>query len=412
MRKTIRKATMAVAVFGLVVSLAACSGGSTPTATPAAAKGPLKIGVPLGITGPAALVGTWARAGVEAAANELNRAGGIGGRKVELVFLDTETDPTKAVSATTRLINQDRVDFVVGPMTSDETLATLPMLRTANIASINGSSSGITPKNAPLSFAMLLNASDQAAKMVDFAVKKYHAKRIATANYSATQGKTAHESFLKTLDTFRLKPVAEAEYDIPVTDMTPQLLSLKQGNPDFLLLVGQTGSDTGQFELARRGLNMENIPAIGNYATTFAAQTMGVAGPNAYANLNSVTWSAFGACTAKNVRPQASGFIDHLKSTLSTKAAATMSYDYAAVWHDAVILLGAAYEATGGSDGAAVAKWLETKGAAEADKNKLLVHTGWAMSKKNHFLFNVDSLALVNPGKEVAPKIFQRIDCD
>lgn len=409
MRKTIRKATMAIAAVGLVVSLAACSGASTPTDT---ATDPIKIGIPLGITGPIAVVGTWARAGVEAAANELNDAGGIGGRQVELVFLDTEGDPTKAVSATTRLINQDQVDFIVGPMTSDETLATLPMLTTANIASINGSGSAITPENAPLSFAMLLNASDQAAKMVDFAVNRYDAKRIATVNYSATQGKTAHESFLKTLDTFGLKPVAEAEYDVPVTDMTPQMLSLKQGDPDFLLLFSQAGTDTGQFELARRGLNMEDIPAIGSYATTFAAQTMGVAGPDAYANLNSVTWSAFGACTAEDVRPQASGFIDHLESTLSAEAAATMSYDYAAVWHDAVILLGAAYEATGGSDGAAVAEWLETNGAAEAEKNPLLVHTGWSMSEKNHFLFNADSLALVNPGTEVAPKVFLRIDCD
>lgn len=411
MHKSVLKATVAIATLGLLGSLVACSGEMAP-AESSAETGPIKIGIPLGVTGPAATTGSWARAGADAAVKELNDAGGIDGRGVELVVLDTENDPTKAVSATTRLINQDAVDFIVGPMTSDETLAILPLMTAANIASINGSSSGITPENAPLSFAMLLNAADQASKMVDFAVNEFDAKRVATINYSATQGKTAHESFLKTLDEFGLAPVAEAEYDIPVTDMTPQLLSLKQGDPDFILLIGQTGNDTGQFVLAGRELNMENIPTIGNYATTFAAQTMSVAGPDAYENLNSVTWSAFGACTASDVRPQASGFVDSLEATLSKEAAATMSYDYAAVWHDAVILLAAAYEATGGSDGAAVTKWLESNGAAEADKNPLLVHTGWAMSAKNHFLFDADSLALVNPGTEVAPKIFQRIDCD
>lgn len=410
MRKTVHRATVAVAVFGLLGLLAACSGGAA-TPSDGSQTGPIKIGVPLGITGPAATTGSWARVGVETAADELNAAGGIGGREVELVFLDTETDPTKAVSATTRLINQDQVDFIVGPMTSDETLATLPMMNKANIASINGSSSGITPENAPLSFAMLLNSTDQSTKMVDFAVNTYGAERIGIVNYSATQGKTAHESFIKNLEEFGLEPVAEAEYDIPVTDMTPQLLSLKQGNPDLVLLTGQTGSDTGQYVLAGRGLNMD-VPTIGNYATTFSAQTMGVAGPDAYENLNAVTWSAFGACTASEVRPQATDFVDHLQATLSAEESETMSYDYAAVWHDAVILLAAAYEATESSDGAVVAEWLETNGAEEAEGNPLLVHAGWAMSAKNHFLFDADSLALVNPGTEVAPKIFQRVDCN
>lgn len=410
MNRTVHKAAVAAASLILLGSLVACS-SEPSTVEPSGEAGPLKIGVPLALTGSIATVGSWARAGVETAAQEINDAGGINGREVELVILDTEGNPTKAVSTVTRLINQDAVDFIVGPMTSDETLAILPMTNDANMASINGSGSAITPENAPLSFAMLLNASDQAAKMVDLAVEEFGAERVATINYSATQGQTAAKSFIESLDALGLEPVASAEYANPVTDMTPQLLSAQQGDPDMLLLFSQSGSDTGQFVLAQRALNMTDIPAIGSYASTFVAQTKGVAGEDAFEGLDSVTWSAFGACSADDVRPQATGFIDLLQSTLSADVLATMSYDYAAVWHDAVILLAAAYEETGSTDGAGIAKWLETEGPAAAEANPLIVHAGWAMSETNHFLFDADSLALVNAGTEVAPKIFQRIDC-
>src|SRR5690606_3666365 len=102
------------------------------------------------------------------AADALNANGGINGRQVELVVVDTEADPTKANAAVTRLVQQDKVELVVGPITSDESLATMPILTQANIPSMNGSGSEITPENSPYSFAMLINAVDQGKAMVRF----------------------------------------------------------------------------------------------------------------------------------------------------------------------------------------------------------------------------------------------------
>src|SRR5690554_2134363 len=135
MRNRRGRISAVVMAAGLVVGGAACSADGSDD------DGPIRVGVPLGLTGPAATTADWARMGVELAADEINADGGIDGREVELVVIDTELDPTKAVTAVNRLINQDDVDLIVGPMTSDETLATLPHSTRANIASINGSGS-------------------------------------------------------------------------------------------------------------------------------------------------------------------------------------------------------------------------------------------------------------------------------
>lgn len=346
--------------------------------------------------------------GVELAAEEVNAAGGIDGRQVELVFADTELDPTKAVTAVNRLINQDKVDLIIGPNTSDETLATLPATTRANIASINGSGSAVTPENAPLSFAMLMKAEDQAEKMVEVALDRYGAKAIAGVSYSAAQGKAGAGSWTETLKSRGMKPVALQEFQVPVTDLTPQLLDLKKSNPDVLLSFNQTGNDTGRLVLGMRQLNW-GVPVIASYGSTFAAQAKGVAGPETFANLKSVTWSAFSACAPAETRSQATDFIKRATQRYPEQVK-TASLDYMAVWRDALFLLKAGVEGANSTEGDKVAEWLETKGAAEAPSLPL-VHQGFAMSAQNHFLMNTDSLALVDPGQEIAPGIFRRLDC-
>ncbi|MCW2879502.1 MAG: hypothetical protein JWQ95_3602 [Sphaerisporangium sp.] len=400
------RALLGIASMALIGATTGC-GGDTGGAT---TTGPIKVGVPLALTGPAAAVASWARMGVEMSAAEINDAGGINGRKVELIFEDTALDPTKAVTSINRLINQEKVELIVGPMTSDESLATLPATTRAKIPSINGSGSAITPQVAPYSFAMLMNAEHQAQKMVEVALGKYGAKSVATLNYSGTQGKIGGAAFIKTLQSHGMTPTATQEFKFPVTDLTPQLLTLKKSNPDVLLSFNNTGDDTGRLVLGLRQLNW-NVPVVGSYATTFATQAKGVAGPDTFAKLKSVTWSAFSACDKAQIRPQATDFIKRARARFDATRLKDASYDYMAVYRDALFILKAGVEATKSTDGPKVADWIETKGA-EALKSLPVVHQGYAMSKTNHFLMDTSSLALVDAGEEIAPGIFRRLDCD
>ena len=76
--------------------------------------GSFKIGTILSVTGPGAFLGDNMKRGMELAIDEINGAGGINGRKIDWVFYDAETQSTKGVNATRRLIEQDQVDIIVG----------------------------------------------------------------------------------------------------------------------------------------------------------------------------------------------------------------------------------------------------------------------------------------------------------
>ena len=391
------------AVSALVVA-AACGGAGDE-----GEDGPIKLGVPLALTGPAAATADWASMGVELAVKEINDAGGIDGRQIEPVYVDTELDPTNAVTVVNRLINQDKVDMMVGPITSDETLATLPALTKANIPSINGSGSEITPEVAPYSFAMLINAEFQAERMVQYALDEYGATSVATLNYSATQGKAAAKSFEAALEEAGAPAVATQEFDVPVTDFAPQLLALRKSDPDVLLSFHQTGDDTGRLVLGLQELGWD-VPVIGSYGSTFADQAKGVAGDDVFANFKSVTWSAFSACSADEIRPESREFIETVMTEFPEKRTSNAALDYVAVYRDAVYLLKAGVEGAESTDGDKVAAWLETEGA-EAAPDQSLVHEGYAMSEDNHFLMDTDSLTLVDAGDEFEPGIVRRLDC-
>lgn len=401
----LRRVIGVTAATSTLVLVAAC-GGSGDSGDE---KGPIKLGVPLALTGGAAATADWARMGVELSVKEINDEGGIDGRKVEAVYVDTELNPTKAVTAVNRLINQDEVDLIVGPITSDETLATLPMTTKANIPSINGSGSEITPEVAPYSFAMLMNAEHQAEKMVEYALGEYGASSVGTLTYSATQGKTAAKAFEAALKSAGKPAVGTQEFDVPVTDLAPQLLSLRKSDPDVLLSFHQTGDDTGRLALGLREMGWD-VPVIGSYGSTFADQAKGVAGKDVFKNFKSVTWSAFSACSADEIRPASREFIENVTAEFPDKRTASAALDYVAVYRDALFLLKAGVEGSGSTDGDKVSGWLEENGP-DAAKDLPVVHEGYAMSKDNHFLMDTGSLTLVDAGDELEPGIVRRLDC-
>ena len=124
---TKRHVLIAVAVFSLVV--AACGGddeGATTTqagteapATEAPSSEPITIGIIADLTGPFTTYGTSLARSAELAINEINAAGGIDGRQVEVIIEDIQTDVTATVDKARKLVESDNVDLVMGPIGSD-----------------------------------------------------------------------------------------------------------------------------------------------------------------------------------------------------------------------------------------------------------------------------------------------------
>ncbi|AWB93247.1 ABC transporter substrate-binding protein [Aeromicrobium chenweiae] len=400
-----RSVAIAGAASALALSLAACGGGSAAGGDD---KGPIKIGAVYPLTGPAAANGDWAKIGTEIAVKEINANGGIDGRQVKVVYGDDELDATKAVTEMNRVVNQEKVDLVLGPLSSDPVLATLPLLKSTKTPSIMGAGSEkVTPDIAPYSFSWTMNATTQAQEMVDAAVKD-GAKSIAILSDGGTQGKTAADAMKADIKKRGLKLSGTQELSIKNTDVTPQLLSLKKGNPDHVLLFPVASSDTARVLEQVKQLNWD-VPFTGSYGTTFADTVMEIAGDDAYENMNAITFSSFSACTKEEVPESTSSFVKTVRA-FSEKRAKGASFDSIAQSHDAVYLFKAAIEATGTTDGPKVAAWLEENGT-NLPKDIPLVNQAFGMTKDTHFLFTSDSLSLVDPGTSVSDSVFQRADC-
>jgi branched-chain amino acid transport system substrate-binding protein len=93
-----------------------------------AAKEPIPIGYLPALTGPSSSTGIGINRGIQLAVQEINAAGGVDGRQLELITRDTQSDPTKAVNAAAELTRGVKVSVVFGPVNSGESLAVVPLL--------------------------------------------------------------------------------------------------------------------------------------------------------------------------------------------------------------------------------------------------------------------------------------------
>src|SRR5215831_7320112 len=89
---------------------------------------PIRVGYLPALTGPSSSTGIGINRGTQLAVQELNAAGGINGRQIELITRDTQSDPTKAVNGAAELSHGEKVGVVFGPVNSGESLAVVPLL--------------------------------------------------------------------------------------------------------------------------------------------------------------------------------------------------------------------------------------------------------------------------------------------
>src|SRR5512132_672250 len=112
--------------------------GITTAPAPAAAQGnPIKIGAILPLTGSGASYGVWMKGGAEMAAEDINAAGGISGRKLEVIYEDHAADASKAVNAMRRLVEVEKVPFSLTSY-SAPTLAVQPIAVQNKVVLMNG----------------------------------------------------------------------------------------------------------------------------------------------------------------------------------------------------------------------------------------------------------------------------------
>ncbi|HEX8650508.1 MAG TPA: ABC transporter substrate-binding protein, partial [Pyrinomonadaceae bacterium] len=135
---------VALLVVGILIALMtsrdALDEHSSPSSSQAAAKGNIKVGIYTPVSGQISSFGQSTVNGIKMAADEINKAGGVGGRQVELVIEDDQSRPEQAATVVTKLINQDKVIALLGEVASSNSLAAAPKAQAAKVPMITPSS--------------------------------------------------------------------------------------------------------------------------------------------------------------------------------------------------------------------------------------------------------------------------------
>ena len=369
----------------------------------------IKIGSSQPLSGAAAGSGQAAKMVQEMAVKEINAAGGMAGRQVDIVFGDDGADPTRAVTEAKRLIDQEKIHVLIGPGIAAVALATAPLVTPAKIMSFPMSgTTAINPTSFPYGFASFYPSDAFLEAMVDYAIDKLGAKSIAVMADTGGQGKAAAEQ-AKIYVPKRGAKLTGIEYaDFESTDYTPQVLNLKRGNPDVVLQVTSIQVGGGYFYKATEEQNWP-VRIVSQISSLFTADILKIAGPNAFATrrMHGLTTRATAMCPGEDASKMP--FVQ-----LREKLKAAYPNDFqkipmalAPYYYDVVYATKAAVDATKSVEGPKLAAWLEQNGGTvKAVMGKL------TMSKTDHFMYHSDVFAFtVRPDQVSAQGVATREGC-
>ncbi|MDB5621414.1 amino acid ABC transporter substrate-binding protein [Tardiphaga sp.] len=227
------------------VAMAGCSAGSSKTS---ASAGPLKIGISLSLTGDFADPGKAAQRGYDLWAQEVNKQGGVLGRKVQLKVVNDASSPDQVVTNYQNLITQDKVDIVFGPFSS---LLTIPASRVAKrygysfIEPAGGGPKVFEQKLDNLFFVQPAESTKSGNVFVDYILSLPADQRPKTAAYAKLDDPFAApiaDNIKTKFEAAGIKTVYDQTYPSESADLTPIVSGYAAANPD-VVVAGTQSSD-------------------------------------------------------------------------------------------------------------------------------------------------------------------------
>lgn len=205
-------------------------GAATFAVAPASAQEPIRIGSFLSVTGPAAFLGDPEQKTLEMYIERINAGGGVLGRKLQLVVYDDGGDADKARTFTKRLLEQDKVDIIVGGSTTGTTMAAVPLVEQAQVPflSLAGAVVIIEPVKK---WVFKTPQTDRMACEKIFAdMRERKLSKVALISGAGGFDKSMRAECLKVAGKYGVDIVADESYGAADTDMTAQLTKIK-GTP-------------------------------------------------------------------------------------------------------------------------------------------------------------------------------------
>jgi len=206
--------------------------------TPAQPQAPIKIGGLLETSGFIATLGNPGLEGARLAVEQINGAGGIGGRTIDFVNINTESDETKSVTAAKRLIEQEHVAAIVGPMSSGSSFAIIDTVQRAKVPVVaNGASRGIVlpvEKKPWIFLAPLTDVLVQGKMLVH--MKAHGITKIAVLHSDVAFGTSGTQQLGNLAPAAGIRLVLEQTFGNSDQDMTPQLTKVRGSDAEATVI--------------------------------------------------------------------------------------------------------------------------------------------------------------------------------
>jgi branched-chain amino acid transport system substrate-binding protein len=276
----IKKITLAVALgFGASLALAQ--------------SGPIKIGVVTPLSGTYTPIGEQVKMGLDLAAKEINAAGGINGRKVDLIYEDEEANPAVATQKAEKLFQVEKVDFLTGTVNSGSTLAVGQLAERNNklIATTVSFADSITgDKCSPNVFRVNARAGMQSAALAAWVDKEIPKANIFFIGPDYEMGRSTVSAFKKASTEKGAKDAGEVFAPLDNKDYSPYFGQVRAAKPN-VIYTSVAGNDTVRLftQMDEYGVN-KGVTVVGASGTV-TSQNMGAIGNSANGFVTGVGYS-------------------------------------------------------------------------------------------------------------------------
>lgn len=327
MKRKWRQIAAAMLAGVMMTVTAGCSNGGQDAKT-------LTVAMVNPLSGDNATYGLSHKNGFELAREEINQAGGVGGKQIEALFHDDAGDPKQAAAGAQKFADQKNVLAVVGSCLSSNTLAMIPITDKAKLTQSVVSSS--TPKLSGISpyfFRMAVQDAQVGILMGDLIGQKLGAKRVAILYPNNDFGKGLMQVLEKQLGQYPITIVSNQAYLATDKDFSALLTEIKNQNIDALAICG-TYTDGGLItkQASELGLKVPIISGPGLYSPKFIE----IAGKAAEQSIS------LGAFVSTNPDPKVQEFVKKYKAKYNTEPDT-----FAALGYDQMYVLAKAMEKAG-----------------------------------------------------------------
>jgi len=227
-----------------------------------AEKDVVNIGAVLPLSGKAAQYGTWIQEGLELGRDEINAAGGINGKRLEIIYEDDMANPKSAASAMQKLVNIDKVPVVYGSWASSCVLAQAPIAQQSGTVLVGEAISPKIRNAGDYVFRMQPDARYYLRQLVPFIYKEIGSRTVSILyvnnDFGEDQAKVFTEEFVK----LGGRVLSSESYSQEISDFRAQLLKIKGESPNAVFVPGYSELGLVLKQAREMGLHMQFVGSI------------------------------------------------------------------------------------------------------------------------------------------------------